>query len=100
VVPALLLGDVAIAQHPVLDMVASKVVQKYEGSTCKQFWQEKVAQEGHMRTPHGTVIAALCLGSISIAGAIYMVIEMSTPLGGLISVTRTPLREALALLGQ
>ncbi len=32
----------AQSQHPVLDMVANKVIQKYQGSTCEQLWQEKV----------------------------------------------------------
>ena len=32
---------VAGAQYPILDMVAGKVVQKYQTSTCEQLWQEK-----------------------------------------------------------
>jgi hypothetical protein len=31
----------AQAQHPLLDMVAGKVVQKYQQSTCEQLWQQK-----------------------------------------------------------
>jgi hypothetical protein len=30
---------VALAQHPVLDSVANKVVQKYQTSTCQQLMQ-------------------------------------------------------------
>jgi len=33
---------VAVAQQfPILDRVADKVVQKYQGSTCEQLWQKK-----------------------------------------------------------
>ncbi|NMM02072.1 hypothetical protein HHL24_29615 [Paraburkholderia sp. RP-4-7] len=36
-----LTATAAIAQYPVLDMVAGKVVQKYQGSSCEQLWQER-----------------------------------------------------------
>ena len=38
---ALLLVGVAGAQHPLLDMIANKVIQKYEQATCQQLWQQK-----------------------------------------------------------
>ena len=34
--PALLFAGLSFAQFPILDMVAGKVVQKYEQSTCEQ----------------------------------------------------------------
>ena len=34
-------ASVAYAQYPVLDMVAGKVVQKYQSSSCEQLWQQK-----------------------------------------------------------
>ena len=37
----LLSVGVASADHPILDMVADKVVQKYQNSTCEQLWEEK-----------------------------------------------------------
>jgi hypothetical protein len=40
-VPALLFAGVAGAQHPLLDMAATKVVQKYQQSTCEQLWEMK-----------------------------------------------------------
>jgi hypothetical protein len=48
VVLALLYVTVAVAQHPVLDAVANKVVQKYQTSTCQQLMQQKA-----QRTPPG-----------------------------------------------
>ena len=28
-------------QYPMMDMIANKVIQKYQNSTCEQLWQEK-----------------------------------------------------------
>jgi hypothetical protein len=28
-------------QYPILDMIADKVIQKYQQSTCEQLWQKK-----------------------------------------------------------
>jgi len=38
---ALAYVTVAVAQHPVLDAVANKVVQKYQQSSCQQLIQQK-----------------------------------------------------------
>ena len=38
---ALLFAGVASAQHPILDQLATKVVQKYQTSTCEQLYQKK-----------------------------------------------------------
>jgi hypothetical protein len=32
---------IAPAQYPLMDMVANKVIQKYQNSTCEQLWQQK-----------------------------------------------------------
>jgi len=40
-VPAALAAAVVMAQMPVVDAVASKVVQKYQSSTCEQLWQSR-----------------------------------------------------------
>ena len=38
----LLFASVAGAeQYPVMNMIADKVIQKYQGSTCEQLWKEK-----------------------------------------------------------
>ena len=31
----------AVAQYPIMDMVADRVVQKYQSSSCEQQWQNK-----------------------------------------------------------
>ena len=33
------------AQHPVLDAVANRIVQKYQTSTCEQLWQQKAQKK-------------------------------------------------------
>ena len=51
---AVLVAGVAAAQHPILDMLAGKVVQKYQQSTCEQLWEQrgkpKSSQEQEMIT--------------------------------------------------
>lgn len=36
----------ALAQFPVMDMVADKVVQKYTSASCEQLWAERAAGQG------------------------------------------------------
>jgi len=48
---------------------------------------------------NGTVVAALCIGSLSVAGAIALILEMNQPYGGWIQVSSEPLRTALAQMG-
>ena len=49
---------------------------------------------------NATVILGLLLGALSTSGAIFLILEMNTPLVGVISVSLAPMREALAILGQ
>jgi len=37
----LTIAGVAGAQHPILDMAANRVVQKYQQSTCEQLWEAR-----------------------------------------------------------
>ena len=45
-VGALAAAGIANAQYPVMDMVANKVIQKYQNATCEQLWQEKAQGQG------------------------------------------------------
>ena len=38
---ALMSAGVAVAQYPILDMVADRVIQKYQQSTCEQLWEQR-----------------------------------------------------------
>jgi hypothetical protein len=42
---AVLYVGIAAAQHPILDAVANKVVQKYQTATCEQLWQQRAAKK-------------------------------------------------------
>lgn len=51
-----LAAGVAIAQqYPVLDSIANKVVQKYQGMSCEQLW----AQKSHPKSPEEQRIVAI-----------------------------------------
>ncbi|BAN27548.1 hypothetical protein [Caballeronia insecticola] len=45
-VPMLLFPCIALAQFPVVDRVAGDIVQKYQGSSCEQLWQERAQKSG------------------------------------------------------
>jgi len=38
-------------QFPVLDAIANRIVQKYQGSTCEQLWQERAQKQNQPKTP-------------------------------------------------
>jgi hypothetical protein len=38
---AVLWSGAASAQYPVLDMVAQRVIEKYQSMTCEQLWEQK-----------------------------------------------------------
>jgi hypothetical protein len=40
---ASLAAGIAYAQYPILDMVAGRVIQKYQNASCEQLWQQKGA---------------------------------------------------------
>jgi len=41
-IPALLFAGVAGAQQdPMMDMIANRVIQRYQQATCEQLWQKK-----------------------------------------------------------
>jgi hypothetical protein len=55
---------------------------------------------GLFAPPNSTVIVTLFVSSLSVSGAIFLILEMYTPYAGLIHVSSAPLRVALAHLGQ
>jgi len=40
-VAAIAAAGIAYGQYPVMDMVANRVIQKYQSSTCEQLWQAR-----------------------------------------------------------
>jgi membrane-bound ClpP family serine protease len=49
---------------------------------------------------NGTVRVVLFISALSIAGAIFLILEMNTPLIGIIKVSSVPLHRALEMLGK
>ena len=47
-----------------------------------------------------TVVATLMVCSMSVSGAIFLVLELDTPFTGLIRISDAPLRNTIARLGQ
>ncbi len=55
---------------------------------------------GLFAPPNATVIATLFLCALSVSGAIFMILELDRPFGGLIQISSAPLRNAIAHLGK
>jgi hypothetical protein len=49
---------------------------------------------------NATVIAVLSLSALSVAAAVFLILELDGPLDGVIKISSTPLRYALSQLGQ
>jgi hypothetical protein len=48
---------------------------------------------------NATVVVVFLICAISVAGSLYLIMELDNPYGGLIKVSSAPMRQALALLG-
>ena len=38
-------------QHPMVDMMANHLIEKYQTASCDQLWQERSQHQGHPKTP-------------------------------------------------
>jgi hypothetical protein len=57
------------------------------------------ASFGLMSAPNTTIVVALIAGAVSVSGAIFLIDELNTPLGGILRISNLPLRAALAHMG-
>jgi hypothetical protein len=57
------------------------------------------ASFGLISAPNTTIAVALLAGAVSVSGAIFLIDELNTPLGGLLRISSMPLRAALAHIG-
>jgi hypothetical protein len=55
---------------------------------------------GLIAPKNGTVRVVLFISALCIAGAIFLILEMNSPLGDIIKVSSAPLHKALSLLGR
>jgi hypothetical protein len=64
------------------------------------FWLTVVFVSYGLFAPHNaTTVTSLFAAGLSVSGAIFLILEMYTPYGGLIQISSAPLRSALAHLG-
>jgi hypothetical protein len=49
---------------------------------------------------NATVVATLFLCALSVAGAIFLIMELDRPFGGVIQISSAPLRSAMASIGK
>lgn len=55
---------------------------------------------GLFAPPNATVISTLFLCALSVSGAIFLILELDRPFGGLIQISSAPLHNAVAHLGE
>jgi len=55
---------------------------------------------GLFAPPNATAIIALMLSALSVAGAIFLILELDSPFNGVIQISPEPMRNALAHLGR
>ncbi len=53
---------------------------------------------GLLAPRNATVVVVLAISAVSVAGALFLILELDHPLGGIMRVPTTPLREAVSLL--
>lgn len=65
------------------------------------FWMAVLFTSFGLFSPHNaTVLVALLICALSVAGAVFLIVDMDQPYEGLLQVSSAPLRSALAQLGQ
>lgn len=65
------------------------------------FWMAVLfASFGMFAPSNSTVIVALLLASFSVAGAIFLILELRTPFSGMLQISNTPFLDAITHLGK
>lgn len=55
---------------------------------------------GLFTPPNATVVTTLFVCALSVASALYLILELAHPFGGLLQIPSAPLREAVQNLGR
>jgi hypothetical protein len=55
---------------------------------------------GLLAPRNGTVVVVLLVCALSISGAVFLILELTTPFAGIMHISSGPMRDALALLGK
>jgi hypothetical protein len=65
------------------------------------FWLSVLFVSFRLFAPsNATAVATLFIAAISVAGALFLILELDHPFSGLIQISSAPLRNALAVLGK
>jgi hypothetical protein len=65
------------------------------------FWLAILFAGFGMLTPrNATVIVTLAIGALSVAGAVFLILELSEPYAGLLQIPSTGVRNVLAMIGK
>jgi hypothetical protein len=65
------------------------------------FWLAVIFASFGLFAPRNAIVtAALLVAALSVAGSIYLILEMDQPYGGLIKISSAPVRTALEQLGR
>lgn len=94
-----LTGDIAEVRWTAVEEMGSSI--QWPLLTILIFWFAAIfASFGLFAPPNSSVIVALFVCALSVAGSVYLIVEMDQPYGGLIKLSSAPLVTALGQLGQ
>jgi hypothetical protein len=94
-----LCGELAHMRWLVIEQAESSLPLPFIGVLV--FWLSIFFVSFGLLAPrNGTVIAVMIVCTLSVAGAIFLIMEMNSPLDGMIKVSSAPFRKALVHLSQ
>ena len=91
--------DIAAQQWSTFEQIGSQI--HWPLLVIVVLWLTAIfASFGLFAPPNATTLSALCVAAVAVAGAIYLILAMDQPYGGLIKISSAPARAAIAQLGQ
>jgi hypothetical protein len=92
-------SDIATARWSLFEQIDSRV--KWPLLTAVVLWLAVIFASFGLFAPHNSSVAvALVIAALSVAGSIYLILEMDQPYSGPIQISSAPLRAALEQLGR
>ena len=92
-------GNIAEARWLVVEQAGSSI--QWPFLAILVFWLAIIFASFGLFAPwNGSVMTALFVCALSVAGAIYLIVEMDQPYGGLIKISSAPLRAVLDQLSR
>jgi CDP-diglyceride synthetase len=92
-------GTMAAARWTALQEIGSSI--QWPFMAVLVFWLAVIFASFGLFAPRNAIVtAALLVAALSVAGSIYLILEMDQPYGGLIKISSAPVRTALEQLGR